>query len=147
MDLRKSWTRRIKWFHPVSLQLCKEFAKVDGNYTGFNPLTIKEASHFSLENHPWIKGFRTRKPPSNQNLPYMMLKTKFPFLVQGPALIKKCQQLPGIVIWELYDDLLSCFLAHFPVFFFHFFREFFLCLWQLRSLLRGPPQRSTERSR
>ena len=41
-----------------------------------------------------------------------------------------------------------CCLAPQHIFrFFHFRRGFFLCLWQLCSLLCRPPQRSTERSR
>ena len=28
----------------MSLQLCKGFANADGNYTGFNPLTLREAN-------------------------------------------------------------------------------------------------------
>ena len=60
--------------------------------------------------------FRTKKSLSIQNLTYMMLKTRLPFLYASTSLDTKHQQLPRIVILKLYVDLLSCSSAHFAGF-------------------------------
>ena len=88
--------------------------------------------------------FRTKKSPSKQNLPYIKLKTRFPFL--SACLATKTWTIASNVILKAVGRFVVLLLSTFSGFF-HFCRGFFLCLWQLCSLLCRPPQRSTERSR
>ena len=90
--------------------------------------------------------FRTKQSPSNQTLPYTMLKTRFPFLywsldtktstIASNRNFKSCLSIcclapqQGLTRWR-----------------FSMFAVGFSLLWQLCSLLCRPPQRSTERSR
>ena len=90
--------------------------------------------------------FRTKKSPSNQNLPHLMLNTGFPFLYASTSLDTKTLTTASNRNFE------SCMsvrcLAPQNIFrFFYFHRGLFLCLWQLCLLLFRSPQRSTEQSR
>ena len=62
--------------------------------------------------------FQTKKSPSNQNLPYIMLKARFSFLYASlctkTSTIARSHQSPRI--WKLSVDSLSCSSAHFPIF-------------------------------
>ena len=90
---------------------------------------------------PRWRRFRTKKSPSNQTLPYIMLKTRFPFRYASIS-----QQLPRIVIWKAVCRLVVWLLITFCSFF-YFCRGFGLCHRQLCSLLCLSPRRSTERWR
>ena len=90
---------------------------------------------------PRRRRFRTKKSPSNQTLPYIMLKTRFPFRYASIS-----QQLPRIVIWKAVCRLVVWLLITFCSFF-YFCRGFGLCHRQLCSLLCLSPRRSTERWR
>ena len=78
---------------------------------------------------------RTKKSPSNQNLPYMMLKTRFPFLYASTSLDTKTLTIALNFNFESYMTI-RCLAPQHVLRFFHFW--WLLCL---------PPQRSTERSR
>ena len=76
--------------------------------------------------------FRTRRSSSNQNLPYIMLKTRSPFIYASTSLdtnrnFERCLSI-------------RCLAPQHIFLFFHF------SLWRLCPLLRRPPQSSTERS-
>ena len=90
---------------------------------------------------PRWRRFRTKRSPSNQTLPYIMLKTRFPFRYASIS-----QQLPRIVIWKAVCRLVVWLLITFCSFF-YFCRGFGLCHRQLCSLLYLSPRRSTERWR
>ena len=82
--------------------------------------------------------FWTKKSPSNQNLPYIMLKTRFPFLSASTSL--------DITTLTLYSNhnfescmSIRCFAPQHILQFFHFCRGFFLRLWELCSSLCRPP--------
>ena len=90
---------------------------------------------------PRRRRFRTKKSPSNQNLPFVMLKTRFPFRYASIS-----QQLSRIVIWKAVCRLAVWLLFTFCSFF-YFCRGFGLCHRQLCSLLCLVPRRSTERWR
>ena len=90
---------------------------------------------------PRRRRFRTKKSPSNQNLPFVMLKTRFPFRYASIS-----QQLSRIVIWKAVCRLAVWLLFTFCSFF-YFCRGFGLCHRQLCSLLCLSPRRFTERWR
>ena len=76
--------------------------------------------------------FRTRRSSSNQNLTYIMLKTRSPFIYASTSLdtnrnFERCLSI-------------RCLTPQHIFLFFHF------SLWRLCPLLRRPPQSSTERS-
>ena len=75
------------------------------------------------------------KSQSNPNLPYMMLKKKVFFSL--------CKYQPwNKNIKNRVEFNFRCLAPQLILRFFHFCRGFFLCLWQLCSLLCRPPQRS-----
>ena len=122
MDLGKSWTRRIKWFHPVSLQLCKEFAKVDGNYRGFNPLTITEASiSFLLRKSSLNKGISNKEAAVKPKFAIHDVKNEVSFLSARTSPDKKM----STIAWNSNLRALWWFvillLGTFSGFFFPFF--------------------------
>ena len=76
--------------------------------------------------------FRTRRSSSNQNLPYIILKTRSPFIYASTSLdtnrnFERCLSI-------------RCLAPQHIFLFFHF------SLWRLCPLLRRPTQSSTERS-
>ena len=73
-----------------------------------------------------------------------MLKMRFPFIYASTNLDTKHYKLPQIINWKL---SIHCLAPQHILQFFHFCCTYCLCLWQLRSLLCGPPQCSTEQSR
>ena len=91
--------------------------------------------------------FRTKKSPSNQNLPNIMLKLRFLFLMQELALY--IQKQLTIASNRNFESRLSirCPAPQHILRSFFFCRYFFLCLKKLCSLLCHPSQCSTERSR
>ena len=78
--------------------------------------------------------FRPKRSPPFQSLPYIMLKKTFPFLNASTSLDTKTLSI-------------RCLASQHIFWFFIFAAGFFLCRWQLFSLLCRPPQRSNERSR
>ena len=93
-----------------------------------------------------VSRFRTKKSLLNQNVPYMMLKMRFPFLYASTSLDTKTLTIASNCNFE------SCLsirrLASQYIFrFFHLCHGFFLCLWQVFLLLCCPPRHSTERQR
>ena len=78
--------------------------------------------------------FRPKRSPPFQSLPYIMLKKTFPFLNASTSLDTKTLSI-------------RCLASQHIFWFFIFAAVFFLCRWQLFSLLCRPPQRSNERSR
>ena len=92
--------------------------------------------------------FRTKKSPSSQNVPYIMLKARFPFLYA--SVDTKTLTTAGSPSMASNRNLESCLYIRCPapqhIFqFFHFCCGIFFCFWQLCSLLFRPPQRSTNR--
>ena len=85
--------------------------------------------------------FRTKKSPSNQRLPYTMLKTRFPFLYW--SLITKTSTIASNRNFK--SCLSICCLAPQHIFRLLHFAAGFLCLWQLNfarycvALLNAPP--------
>ena len=75
-----------------------------------------------------------------------MLKMRFPFIYASTNLDTKHYKLPQIINWKL---SIHCLAPQHILQFFHFCYTYCLCLclWQLCSLLWGPPQCSTEQSR
>ena len=75
-----------------------------------------------------------------------MLKMRFPFIYSSTNLDTKHYKLPQIINWKL---SIHCLAPQHILQFFHFCCTYCLCLclWQLCSLLCGPPQCSTEQSR
>ena len=71
---------------------------------------------------------RTKKSPSNQNLPYMMLKTRFPFLYASTSLDTKTLTIALNFNFESYTTI-RCLAPQHVLRFFHFWRGFFLSLW------------------
>ena len=90
--------------------------------------------------------FRTKKSLSNQKLPYMMLKTRFPFLYASTSLGTKTLTISSNRNFESCMSI-HCLASRHIFRFFHFCRGFFLCFWQLCSFLCRPPQHSLKRSR
>ena len=91
--------------------------------------------------------FRTKKSPSNQNLPNTLLKMWFPFLYSSASLDAKTWTIASnIVILKAVCRFVVLLLSTFSGFSIPGC-VFFLCLWQLCSILCRPPQRSTKRSR
>ena len=90
--------------------------------------------------------FLTKKLLSNHNLPYMMLKTRFPFLHASTILDIKTSTITSNCNFESCMSI-CCLAPQLILQFFHFWHRFFLYLWQLCSLLCLPLQRSTEQSR
>ena len=80
--------------------------------------------------------FWTKKSPSNQNLPYILLKTRFPFLLT--SLDTKKLTLASNRNFESCMSI-RCFAPQHNLQFFHFCRGFFLRLWELCSSLCRPP--------
>ena len=81
--------------------------------------------------------------PANQNLPYVILKTKFPFIHASTSLDIKISTIASNRSFESCMSI-PC-LAPKNVFrFFHFCRGFCHCLLQFCSILRRPPHRSTK---
>ena len=78
--------------------------------------------------------FRPKRSPPFQSLPYIMLKKTFPFLNASTSLDTKTLSI-------------RCLASQHIFWFFIFAAGFFLCRWQLFSLLCLPPQRFNERSR
>lgn len=87
--------------------------------------------------------FWTKKLLLNWNLPYIMLKIRFPFLYTSTSLKTKTSTIDSNHNFE--SCQLSCSSAHFPVF--HRCHRFFFCLWHFCLLLCHPPQCSTKWSR
>ena len=90
--------------------------------------------------------FRTKMQPANQNLPYVILKTKFPFLHASTSLDKKTLTIASNRSFESCKSI-PCLAPQNVFRFFHFCRGFCLCLLQFCSILPRPPHRSTEQSR
>ena len=90
--------------------------------------------------------FLTKKLLSNHNLPYMMLKTRFPFLHASTILDIKTSTITSNCNFESCMSI-CCLAPQLILQFFHFWHRFFLYLWQLCSLLCLPLQCSTEQSR
>ena len=76
----------------------------------------------------WRPDFEQKKSPSNQNLPYMMLKTRFPFLYASTSLDTKTLTIALNFNFESYMTIL-CLAPQHVLRFFHFWRGFFLSLW------------------
>ena len=86
----------------------------------------KIVSHFLCESDwYWLSStlasrFWTKESPSNQNLPYILLKTRFPFLYASTSLDTKNSFIQNTCLdspfWKLYVDSLSSSSAHFAVF-------------------------------
>ena len=85
--------------------------------------------------------FRTKKSPSNQNLPYRMFKMRFPLLYASTSLETKSLTITSNCDFESCMAI-RCLASQHIFRFYHFFRGFFLCLWHFCSLLCRPPQRS-----
>ena len=85
--------------------------------------------------------FRTKKSPSNQNLPYRMFKMRFPLLYASTSLETKSLTITSNCDFESCMAI-RCLASQHIFRFYHFCRGFFLCFWQLCSLLCRPPQRS-----
>ena len=82
---------------------------------------------------------------SNQNLPYIMFKAKFPFLYTSTSLDTKTLKTASNRNFE--SCMLIICLAPQLCSFLNFCSGFFLCRWPLCLSLCCPPQRSTEQSR
>ena len=76
----------------------------------------------------WRPDFEQKKSPSNQNLPYMMLKTRFPFLYASTSLDTKTLTIAFNFNFESYTTI-RCLAPQHVLRFFHFWRGFFLSLW------------------
>ena len=76
----------------------------------------------------WRPDFEQKKSPSNQNLPYMMLKTRFPFLYASTSLDTKTLTIALNFNFESYTTI-RCLAPQHVLRFFHFWRGFFLSLW------------------
>ena len=106
------------------------------------PICQEKKKHFLCESDSYWRSstlasrFWTKKSPSNQNLPYIMLKTRFPFLLT--SLDTKKLTLASN---RNFESCLSirCFAPEHNLQFFHFCRGFFLRLWELCSSLCRPP--------
>ena len=85
--------------------------------------------------------FRTKKSPSNQNLPYRMFKMRFPLLYAITSLETKSLTITSNCDFESCMAI-RCLASQHIFRFYHFFRGFFLCFWHFCSLLCRPPQRS-----
>ena len=115
--------------------------------------SVKKGKKFLFENEWYWRSstlaprFRTKKSPSNQNLPNIMLKLRFLFLMQELALY--IQKQLKIASNRNVESRLSirCPAPQHILRSFHFCRYFFLCLKKLCSLLCHLSQCSTERSR
>ena len=82
----------------------------------------------------WRPDFEKKKSSSNQNLPNKMYKTRFPFDSKTKTIASNRNLRSCISI--------RCLAPQHIFRFFHFCRRFFLCLWQICSLLCRPPPRS-----
>ena len=82
--------------------------------------------------------FWTKKSLSNQNLPYIMLKTKSPLLSASTSLDTKTSTLASNRNFESCMSI-RCFAPQHILQFFHFCRGFFFRLWELCSSLCRPP--------
>ena len=80
----------------------------------------------------------TKKSPSNQNLPYIMLKTKSPFLSASTSRDTKTLTLASSRNFESCMSI-RCFPPQHILQFFLFCRGFFLRLWELCPSLCRPP--------
>ena len=106
------------------------------------PICQEKKKHFLCESDSYWRSstlasrFWTKNSPSNQNLPYIMLKTRFPFLLT--SLDTKKLTLASN---RNFESCLSirCFAPEHNLQFFHFCRGFFLRLWELCSSLCRPP--------
>ena len=90
--------------------------------------------------------FQTKKSLSNQKFAIYNVKNEVSFHLFKYQPWYKTLQLPQIINWKL---SIHCLAPQHILQFFHFCCTYCLCLclWQLCSLLCGPPQCSTEQSR
>ena len=141
----KSKAEKSPWWKNLKKNRPKEERK--------STILSKKGKKFLFENDWYWRSstlaprFRTKKSPSNQNLPNIMLKLRFLFLMQELALY--IQKQLKIASNRNVESRLSirCPAPQHILRSFHFCRYFFLCLKKLCSLLCHPSQCSTERSR
>ena len=78
----------------------------------------------------WRSEFWIKKSPSNQNLPYTMLKSRFPFLYASTSLDAKTFVYKTLASNRNFESCMSirCLASQHILQFFHFCRGCFLCI-------------------